>query len=205
MQRIRKINRWLFGPNEDPHRVIASWIYVAFTIVISLMWQNDSLHHYINTWCGYRGDKGGALAPVRLVTSAFLVPYIGYLTWGCLGLLVALPALERRVGAHHFIAIIAIGHIVSTTAADLFAAFIGHTRTLHNLDVGSSVVMVTDVAALAIVTRSWKVWAFLIWGLVIDTITLHTQSTAEHYIGASIGISLTLLYTKTRRLVGARD
>jgi hypothetical protein len=84
--------------------------------------------------------------------------------------------------------------VVPTVLVDLY--WLAGNRTgggLQGIDVGTSAVVVTAAAALAVLTRSPPLGAALAAGLAVDLATTPDLASVEHLVAVAIGIAGALL------------
>jgi hypothetical protein len=169
--------------------------YVLATLVVSSLWRDPGAgHRLVAACCAWRapdlarGDlallPGGALLVRRPVEAVWTVATV----WLLLG------PLEAMVGGRRLLLLGAVGQVVPTVAVDLCWLAGGRPgAALAGLDVGTSAVVVTAAASLAVLSRSASVVAGLGTGLAVDLATTPSLASVEHLIAAAIGIAGALI------------
>jgi hypothetical protein len=134
------------------------------------------------------------------VGSALLVRRPVEAVWTVTATWLVLAPLEAVVGSRRLLAIATLGHVVPTVLVDLCWLAGGMAgQGLGGLDVGTSAVVVTAAAALAVATRSLPVATVLAAGLAVDIAAAPDLATAEHLIAVAVGVGLALAVTRHRR------
>jgi hypothetical protein len=114
--------------------------------------------------------------------------------WTVAAVWLLLGPLEAMVGGRRLLLLGAVGQVVPTVAVDLCWLAGGRAEAaLAGLDVGTSAVVVTVAASLAVLTRSTSVAAGLGTGLAVDLATTPSLASVEHLIAAAIGIAGALI------------
>lgn len=169
-----------------------SLAFPLVTLVVSGLWRVRGWHRAVAACCAWRAadlpHAPAALLP--LLGSAFLTRRPLEAAWTVAAAWLVLAPLEAALGSAALLALGAAGHVVPTVLADLcWLAGIrtGWGSSLAGLDVGTSAVIVTAAAALAVVTRSAPVGAALAAGLAVDLAVDPGLATAEHLLAAAIG------------------
>jgi hypothetical protein len=183
----------------------ASVSFLLASMVVSALWLDPrGGHQLVAACCAWRATDlpRGPLLP--LVGSAFLVRRPVEAVWTVTATWLVLAPLEAVVGSRRLLAVAALGHVVPTVLVDLCWLAGGMAgQGLGGLDVGTSAVVVTAAAALAVTTRSLPVAAVLAAGLAVDIAAAPDLATAEHLIAVAVGVGLALAITRHRRGAGA--
>jgi hypothetical protein len=165
--------------------------YALITMVVSALWRQPGAgHQAVAACCAWRAAdlSHGRLVP--LFGSALLVRRPVEAVWTVTAVWLLLGPLEAAVGGRRLLLLGALGHAVPTVAADLRWLAGPHLRGgLAGLDVGTSAVVVTAVAALVVVTRSAPLAAALATGLAVDLATTPNLASVEHLLAAAIGVA----------------
>jgi hypothetical protein len=165
--------------------------YALTTLVVSVLWrQHGAGHRLASACCAWRAADlpQGRLLPV--FGSALLVRRPVEAVWTVVAVWLLLGPLEARVASRRLLLLGAVGHVVSTVAIDLCWLATGRAdASLAGLDVGTSAVVVTATAALAVSTRSLPLAAGLAVGLAADLAVSPNLASVEHLIAAAIGVA----------------
>ena len=169
--------------------------YALVTLVVSSLWRDPGAgHRVVVDCCAWRAADlpHGDLAP--LLGSALLVRRPVEAVWTVTAVWLLLGPLEAMVGGRRLLLLGVLGHTVPTVAVDLCWLAGGRAgAALAGLDVGTSAVVVTAAAGLAVLTRSGSVAAGLGTGLAVDLATTPSLASVEHLIAAAIGIAGALI------------
>ena len=169
--------------------------YALVTLVVSSLWRDPGAgHRVVVDCCAWRAADlpHGDLAP--LLGSALLVCRPVEAVWTVAAVWLLLGPLEAMVGGRRLLLLGVLGHAVPTVAVDLCWLAGGRAgAALAGLDVGTSAVVVTAAAGLAVLTRSGSVAAGLGTGLAVDLATTPSLASVEHLIAAAIGIAGALI------------
>jgi hypothetical protein len=169
--------------------------YALVTLVVSSLWRDPGAgHRLVEACCAWRAADlpHGDLAP--LFGSALLVRRPVEAVWTVTAVWLLLGPLEAMVGSRRLLLLGVLGHAVPTVAVDLCWLAGPHLGGgLGGLDVGTSAVVVTAAAGLAVLTRSGSVAAGLGTGLAVDLATTPSLASVEHLIAAEIGIAGALI------------
>ena len=169
--------------------------YALVTLVVSSLWRDPGAgHRVVVDCCAWRVADlpHGDLAP--LLGSALLVRRPVEAVWTVTAVWLLLGPLEAMVGGRRLLLLGAVGQVVPTVAVDLCWLAGGRAgAALAGLDVGTSAVVVTAAAGLAVLTRSGSVAAGLGTGLAVDLATTPSLASVEHLIAAAIGIAGALI------------
>jgi hypothetical protein len=175
--------------------------YVLVTLVVSALWRDPAAgHRAVAACCAWRAaalPRGGLLP---LFGSAFLVRRPVEAIWTVAAAWLLLGPLEAVVGSRRLLLIGVVGHTVPTVVVDL--CWLAGRRAgggLAGLDVGTSAVVVTAAAALAVSTGSLPVAVALAAGLAVDLAAAPDLATAEHLVAVAIGVGGALLLRDGRR------
>jgi len=183
----------------------ASVSFLFATLVVSALWHDPpGAHLAVAACCAWRVTDlpRGPLLP--LLGSAFLVQRPVEAAWTVAATWLVLGPLETVVGSRRLIALGALGHAVPTVLVDLCWLAGGLAgQGLGGLDVGTSAVVVTAAAALAVATRSLPVAAVLATGLAVDVAAAPDLATAEHLVAVAIGVGFAMAFLRHRQGVGA--
>lgn len=169
--------------------------YALGTLVVSALWRDPGAgHRLVAACCAWRATAlpRGDLVP--LLGSALLVRRSVEAVWTVVAVWLVLGPLEAIVGGGRLLALSAVGQVVPTVAVDL--CWLAGPRTggsLAGLDVGTSAVVVTAAAALAVVARSLPVAAALAVGLAVDLATTPSLASVEHLLATAIGVAGALI------------
>jgi hypothetical protein len=181
----------------------AAPVSVAFVLVsltVSAAWHGPAAGRgAVTACCAWRAAdlRHGQLLP--LLGSAFLVRRWVEAVWTVAAGWLVFGPLEATIGSWRLLAIGAIGHVVSTMVIDLcWLAGARAGDALAGLDVGTSAVVVTAAAALAVSARSVPVAVVLATVLAVDVAVAPDLATAEHLIAVAIGIGGALLLRSGR-------
>ena len=169
--------------------------YALVTLVVSSLWRDPGAgHQVVVDCCAWRAADlpHGDLAP--LLGSALLVRRPVEAVWTVTAVWLLLGPREAMVGGRRLLLLGVLGHAVPTVAVDLCWLAGGRAgAALAGLDVGTSAVVVTAAAGLAVLTRSGSVAAGLGTGLAVDLATTPSLASGEHQIAAAIGIAGALI------------
>jgi hypothetical protein len=183
----------------------ASVSLLLVSLVVSALWlDRGGGHQLVAACCAWRATDlpRGPLLP--LLGSAFLVRRPVEAVWTVAATWLVLGPLEAVVGSRRWLAIAALGQVVPTVLVDLCWLAGGMAdQGLGGLDVGTSAVVVTAAAALAVATRSLPVATVLAAGLAVDIVAAPDLATAEHLIAVAVGVGLALAFSRRRRAAGA--
>jgi hypothetical protein len=183
----------------------ASVSFLLVTLLVSALWRDPAGgHQLVAACCAWRATDlpHGPLVP--LVGSAFLVRRPVEAVWTVAATWLVLGPLEAVVGSRRLLAIAVLGHVVPTVLVDLCWLVGGMAgQGLGGLDVGTSAVVVTAAAALAVATRSLPVATVLAAGLAVDIAAAPDLATAEHLVAVAVGVGLALAFSRRRRGTGA--
>jgi hypothetical protein len=164
--------------------------YALVTLVVSVLWRDQgTVHRAVSACCAWRAADlpHGRLVP--LLGSALLVRRPVEAVWTVAAVWLVLGPLEVLVGGRRLLLLGVVGHVVSTVAIDL--CWLASSRTdgsLAGLDVGTSAVVVTAAAALAVSARSLPPALALATGLAVDIAATPDLATAEHLVAVAIGV-----------------
>jgi len=175
----------------------ASLVFVLVTLVVSAIWREpEAGHRAVAACCAWRATTlthgAGNLGP--LFGSAFLVRRPVEAVWTVAATWLVLGPLEAAIGSRRLLLLAAFGHAVPTVLVDLY--WLAGSRVgggLEGIDVGTSAVVVTAAAALAVLTRSPPLGAALAAGLAVDLATTPDLASVEHLVAVVIGIGGALL------------
>ena len=164
--------------------------YALVTLVVSVLWRDPgAVHRAVSACCAWRATDlpHGRLVP--LLGSALLVRRPVEAVWTVAAVWLVLGPLEAMVGGRRLLLLGVVGHVVSTVAIDLCWLASGRTDgSLAGLDVGTSAVVVTAAAALAVSARSLPPALALATGLAVDIAATPDLATAEHLVAVAIGV-----------------
>lgn len=183
----------------------ASVLFLLVSLVVSNLWLDPGGgHQLVVACCAWRATDlpRGPLLP--LLGSAFLVRRPVEAVWTVAATWLVLGPLEAVVGTRRLLAVAALGHVVPTVLVDLCWLAGGMAgQGLGGLDAGTSAVVVTAAAALAVATRSLPVAMVLAAGLAVDIAAAPDLATAEHLVAVAVGVGLALAFTRRRRAADA--
>jgi hypothetical protein len=169
--------------------------YVMVTLVLSSLWRDPGAgHRLVAACCAWRAPDlpRGHLA--ALLGGALLVRRPVEAVWTVAAVWLLLGPLEALVGGRRLLLLGAVGQVVPTVVVDLCWLAGGRTAPgLAGLDVGTSAVVVTAAASLAMLTRSVSVSATLGTGLAVDLATTPNLASVEHLLAAAIGVAGALI------------
>ena len=169
--------------------------YALVTLVVSSLWRDPGAgHRVVVDCCAWRAADlpHGDLAP--LLGSALLVRRPVEAVWTVTAVWLLLGPLEAMVGGRRLLLLGVLGHAVPTVAVDLCWLAGGRAgAALAGRDVGTSAVVVTAAAGLAVLTRSGSVAAGLGTGLAVALATTPCLASVEHLIAAALGIAGALI------------
>ena len=178
----------------------ASVSFLLATLVVSALWHDPAGgHRVVASCCAWRATDlpRGPLLP--LLGSAFLIRRPVEAVWTVAATWLVLGPLETAIGSRRLLALGAVGHALPTALVDLCWLASGRAgQGLAGLDVGTSAVVVTAAAALAVATRSLPVAAVLAAGLAVDVVVAPDLATAEHLLAVPIGVALALVFSRHR-------
>ena len=175
----------------------ASLAFVLVTLAVSSAWRGPPAEHRaVAACCAWRATSltHGAGALVPLLGSAVLVRRPVEAVWTVAAAWLVLGPLEAAVGSRRLLLLGAFGHAVPTVLVDL--CWLGGSRVgggLDGVDVGTSAVVVTAAAALAVLTRSPALGAALAAGLAVDLATTPDLASVEHVVAVGMGVAAALL------------
>jgi hypothetical protein len=175
----------------------AALVYALVTLVVSSVWRGPPVgHRAVAAYCAWRATtlSHGAGAFTPLLGSAFLVRRPVEAIWTVAAAWLVLGPLEAAVGSRRLLLLGAVGHVVPTVLVDLY--WLAGNRIgggLQGIDAGTSAVVVTAAAALAVLTRSPPLGAALAAGLAVDLATTPDLASVEHLVAVAIGIAGALL------------
>ena len=180
----------------------ASLAFVLVTLAVSALWREPVAgHRVVAACCAWRATSlthgAGALLP--LFGSALLVRRPVEAIWTVAATWLVLGPLEVAVGSRRMLLIAAFGQAIPTVVMDL--CWLAGNRVgggLDGIDVGTSAVVVTAAAALAVATRSLPLGVVLTAGLAVDIAAAPDLATAEHLVAVVIGIAGALLVLPDR-------
>ena len=179
----------------------ASVSFLLASLVVSALWHDPAGgHRAVAACCAWRATDlpRGPLLP--MLGSAFLVRRPVEAVWTVAATWLVLGPLEAVVGSRRLIALGAFGHAVPTVLVDLCWLAGGVAgQGLGGLDVGTSAVVVTAAAALAVATRSLPVAAVVAAGLAVDVVVAPDLATAEHLVAVAIGVGFAMVFLRHRR------
>lgn len=180
--------RWLDYSNAAKrHAVRFTPIFAALVTITSICWQLDGWPHHAVAWFAeYRPEQLSRWTGLRVAGGALLIPNSDFF-FGLPGLLAATWAVERRVGTWILAFVAGAAHVTASLLAGVIAHLTQNMSMLSDLDVGTSVVMVSSAALLGTLSRSGWVWALTATALAIDGATVHDLATAEHLFATAIG------------------
>ena len=160
------------------------------TLLVSVRWRDQgAVHRAVSACCAWRAADlpHGRLVP--LLGSALLVRRPVEAVWTVAAVWLVRGPLEVLVGGRRLLLLGVVGHVVSTVAIDLCWLASGRTDgSLAGLDVGTSAVVVTSAAALAVSARSLPPALALLTGLAVDIAATPDLATAEHLVAVAIGV-----------------
>jgi hypothetical protein len=174
--------------------------YVLVTLVVSTLWRDPAGHRVVRACCAWQAAAlaHGPLLP--LLGSALLVRRPVEAAWTVAAAWLLLGPLEAAVGGRRLLLLGVVGHTVPTVAVDLcWLAGVRGGGSLAGLDVGTSAVVVTAAATLAVSTRSLPLAAALAVGLAVDLAAAPDLASAEHLVAVAIGVGGALLLRPARR------
>jgi hypothetical protein len=164
--------------------------FLLLTLVVSALWHDPAGgHRAVTACCAWRATDlpRGSLLP--LLGSAVLVRRPVEAAWTVAATWLVLGPLEAVIGSRRVLAVAILGHAIPTVLIDLcWLAGARAGRGLAGLDVGTSAVVVTAAAALAVSTGSLPVAAVLAACLAVDIAAAPDLATAEHLVAVAIGI-----------------
>jgi hypothetical protein len=174
--------------------------FLLTSLVVSVLWHDPGGgQRAVAACCAWRaGDlPHGPLLP--LLGSAFLVRRPVEAVWTVAATWLVLGPLEAVVGGRRLLLLGALGHAVPTVLVDLCWLAGGRAgQGLGGLDVGTSAVVVTAAAALAVATRSLPVASVLAVGLAVDVAAAPDLATAEHLVAVAVGVGVALALPRWR-------
>jgi hypothetical protein len=175
--------------------------YALVTLVVSALWREPTAgHRAVAACCAWRAADlpQGQLLP--LFGSALLVRRPFEAVWTVVAVWLLLGPLEAMVGGRRMLVLGAVGHVVSTVAIDLCWLATGRADAgLAGLDVGTSVVVVTATAALAVCTGSLPLALALATGLAVDLAATPNLASVEHLVAAAVGVAGALVLRPSHR------
>jgi hypothetical protein len=164
--------------------------YVLVTLVVSGLWRDPGAgRRALSACCAWRAADLAHGRLVPLFGSALLVCRPVEAVWTVAAVWLLLGPLEAMVGGRRLLLLGAVGHTVPTMVIDLCWLVSGRADAgLAGLDVGTSAVVVTAAAALAVVNRSLPVALALATGLAVDLAAAPDLATVEHLVAVAIGV-----------------
>jgi len=169
--------------------------YALAVLLVSALWRDPGAgHRLVEVCCAWRAADLARGRPVPLFGSALLVRRPVEAVWTVTAVWLLLGPLEAMVGSRRLLLLGVLGHAVPTVAVDL--CWLAGTHVgggLGGLDVGTSAVVVTAAAALAVLTQSAPLATALVTGLAIDLATTPNLATVEHLVAAAIGVAGALI------------
>lgn len=175
--------------------------YALVTLGVSALWRDPGAGHgLVAACCAWRAADlpQGRLLP--LLGSALLVRRPVEAVWTIAAVWLLLGPLEAVVGSRRLLVLGAVGHVVPTVAIDLCWLAGGRAAAgLAGLDVGTSAVVVTATAALAVCTGSLPLALALAAGLAGDLATTPSLVSVEHLVAAAIGVAGVLALRPSHR------
>ncbi len=175
----------------------ASLAFVLVALVVSAVWRDPGAgHRAVAACCAWRATTltRGAAGLGPLFGSAFLVRRPVEAVWTVAATWLVLGPLEAAVGSRRLLLLGAFGHAVPTVLVDLY--WLASSRVgggLQGVDVGTSAVVVTAAAALAVLTRSPPLGLALAAGLAVDLATTPDLASVEHLVAVVVGAGGALL------------
>lgn len=173
--------------------------YALAALLVSALWRDPGAgHRLVEACCAWRAADLARGRPVPLFGSALLVRRPVEAVWTVTAVWLLLGPLEAMVGSRRLLLLGVLGHAVPTVAVDL--CWLAGTHVgggLGGLDVGTSAVVVTAAAALAVLTQSAPLATALVTGLAIDLATTPNLATVEHLVAAAIGVAGALILRPT--------
>jgi hypothetical protein len=165
--------------------------YALVTLVVSALWRDPGAgYRLVATCCAWRAADLARGDLVPLLGSALLVRRPVEAIWTVAAVWLLLGPLEAMVGGRGLLLVGAVGQVVSTVVIDLcLLAGFRAGGSLDGLDVGTSAVVVTVAATLAVATRSPSLAAALGTGLAVDLATTPSLASVEHLVAAVIGVA----------------
>jgi hypothetical protein len=165
--------------------------YLLVSLVVSALWRDPGAgHRLVAACCAWRAADLPRGDPAPLLGSALLVRRPVEAVWTVVAVWLLLGPLEAMVGGRRLLLLGAVGHVLPTVAVDL--CWLASPRaggSLAGLDVGTSAVVVTVAATLAVATRSAPLAAALGTGLAVDLATTPSLASVEHLVAAVIGVA----------------
>jgi hypothetical protein len=164
--------------------------YALVTLVVSVLWRDQgAAHRAVRACFAWRAADLAHGRLVPLLGSALLVRRPVEVVWTVAAVWLVLGPLEAMVGGRRLLLLGVVGHVVSTVAIDLCWLATGRADgDLAGLDVGTSAVVVTVTAALAVSARSLPLALALVTGLAVDIAATPDLATAEHLVAAAVGV-----------------
>ena len=173
----------------------ASVAFLLTSLIVSSLWHDPAGGRRLaEACCAWRATDlpRGPLLP--LLGSAFLVRRPVEAVWTVAATWLVLGPLEVAVGSRRMILLATLGNVVPTVLVDLCWLATGQADPgLGKLDVGTSGVIVTMAAALAVATSSLPVAAVLAAGLAVDIAAAPDLATAEHLVAIAVGVGLAMV------------
>jgi hypothetical protein len=184
----------------------ASLAFLLTSLIVSSLWHDPAGGQRLaGACCAWQATDlpRGPLLP--LLGSAFLVRRPVEAVWTVAATWLVLGPLEVVGGSRRLILLGVLGHVVPTLLVDLCWLATGKADPgLGGLDVGTSAVIVTAAAALAVATSSLPVAAVLAAGLAVDVAAAPGLATAEHLVAVAIGVGMTMALGRGARLAPGR-
>jgi hypothetical protein len=195
-QKFRHFWRWFDGGPAPRRRVLVTPIVAILVIVVSLTWHVSGWpHDVVGDLCGYRGYMMTTEKAYRMIGGAVLIPNDDFYL-SLPGLLAALYPLERRVGASVTFATIAFANMFASMTMGVVMRIADDQRALHAHDVGTSVLMTSAAAMLAVITRNRAVWAIVVALYGLDLALSHDLASAEHTLAIGCGVVSGFVYLR---------
>ena len=179
---------------DGPLAAPASLAFLGLTLAVSAGWRLPASHHLVEVCCAYRAaDLVAAGRLGRLLGSAFLAQRAVEVLWTLAASWLVLAPLEVAVGGRRMLAVGFLGHVVPTVLVGLWWLAWRRASQPAVLDVGTSAVIVTCAAALAVRARSAPIGLVLVAALTVDVLTAPDLATVEHLLCVLIGVAAGLV------------
>jgi membrane associated rhomboid family serine protease len=179
-----------------------SLAFLTVSLVVSSLWRaaRPGEHRLVSACCAWRAADLPGGSPLPLLGSALLVRRPVEALWTVAATWLVLGPLEALIGSRRLLLLAALGNVVPTLLVDLCWLAGGRTGTdLAGLDVGTSGVVVTTAAALAVTASSLPVAAVLAAALAVDIAAAPGLATAEHLVAVVVGVLLAMALARRMR------
>jgi hypothetical protein len=176
----------------------ASVAFLTASLLVSALWRGRAgEHRLVAACCAWRAADLPGGSPLPLLGSGLLVQRPVEALWTVAAVWLVLGPLEATIGSRWLLVLAALGQATPTVLVDLCWLAGGRSGSgLAGLDVGTSGVIVTAAAALAVAASSLAVAAVLATSLAVDIAVAPGLATAEHLVAVAVGVALAMAATR---------